>query len=133
MAEAIEIKSCPMCGNDAPAAAPRCTCGYVFSSAQPTGTAVVDVGMSPDEPGDGWRAVGWFFAAAGAIGLVFSFYMDTTVEAPGIYGSTEVVNLGLQFNKGLAVIGSLFGIMAGLLCLGVGAIVAAINQASRPQ
>lgn len=84
--------------------------------------------IAETDPADGWRGAGWTFTALGVLALAFSLFMKTSVETSGLYGATsEVVNLDLQFQKGLAVGGSLFSIGAGIFCLGVAAVVKAIG------
>lgn len=88
-----------------------------------------EMSAATNSPADSWRSAGWTFAALGAIGLALSLFMKTSVETSGLYGATsEVVNLDLQFHKGLAIAGSLFGIGLGVFCLGIGAIVTAIGH-----
>ena len=125
-----ETKSCPMCGTDAPIDTERCQCGYTFASRAGSSETVdwTPANASATVPGDGWQMTGWAFAVIGAIALVAAFFMGTTVETGGPYGGGSVVNLDLQFTKGLAIGGSLFAIGLGAFCLGVGAIVKAIGR-----
>jgi len=127
-------KSCPMCGADAPDDAARCACGYAFASPQ---TAIASVEASeltrPSSAADSWTRCGWAAVVLGAIGLALSLLMKTSVEAAGVYGATsEIVNIDLQFHKGLAVAGSLFAIGLGVFCLGIGAVLRAVSDAGRP-
>jgi hypothetical protein len=122
-----------MCGTDAPAGAVQCQCGYTFvvakGAAAPQGATPADA--TPTVHGDGWQMAGWAFVVAGATALVVAVMMGTSVEtyASAAYGGpSEVVNLDLQFKKGLAIAGSLFVIGAGIFCLGVGAIVKALGR-----
>ncbi len=126
MSETIEIKSCPMCGNDAPAPAPRCTCGYVFSSTQPIEAVEWEPDASSGEPGDGWRNAGSILAVIGAIALAYGLFSGISVDAG--YGYDDVVNLGLMFEKGAIIACGLTALTMGTLCLGVGAIVKAIGR-----
>lgn len=131
MAATIEIKSCPLCGTDAPLDTERCQCGYMFASANGGGDPVEwTPGMSAatSSPTDSWRMSGWAFALVGLIALTLSLFMGTTVESGGPFGGGEVVNLDLQFHKGLAIGGSLFAIGLGVFCLGVGSILEAITR-----
>lgn len=79
-------------------------------------------------PADSWSMAGWAFALVGAIGLTLGLFMGTTVDTGGPYGGGQVVNLDLQFHKGLAIGGSLFAIGLGAFCLGVGSILEAIGR-----
>lgn len=129
-------KSCPMCGADAPVDTERCQCGYTFASGKGSGEAAGAALSAVNEttPGGGWQVTGWAFALSGIFALVYSTLMETSVTTSGLYGAaSEVVNLDLQFHKGLAVAGSLFAIGLGVFCLGISAVVKAISQASRPQ
>lgn len=124
-------KSCPLCGTDAPRDADKCHCGYTFASANGGGDPVEwTPGMSAatSSPADSWRMSGCAFALVGILALVLSLFMGTTVESGGPYGGGEVVNLDLQFHKGLAIGGSLFAIGLGAFCLGVGSILEAIGR-----
>lgn len=121
--------SCPMCGTDAPSGAAQCQCGYTFVRARGSSAAdTTPADASATVHGDGWQMTGWAFAVIGAIALIAAFFMGTTVETGGPYGGGAVVNLDLQFKKGLAIGGSLFSIGLGVFCLGVGAIVKAIGR-----
>lgn len=86
---------------------------------------------SPAAPGDGWTTAGWALLVCGGAALIFAVMMNTSVETftPGPYGGrSDVVNLDLQFTKGLAIAGCLFSMGAGIFSLGVGAIVKAIDR-----
>lgn len=129
-------KSCPMCGEGAPVDMARCQCGYIFASGKASGEAAGPVLPAVNETatGGGWQVTGWAFALIGTFALVYSTLMKTSVATSSLYGAaSEVVNLDLQFHKGLAVAGSLFAIGLGVFCLGISAVVKAISQASRPQ
>jgi hypothetical protein len=128
MAEATAIKSCPMCGNDAPAHAPRCTCGYVFAAKPVTEAVEWEPGTASGEPGDGWRTAGWIFAVVGGLGLAFGLFSGITID--GGYGGDDIVNLDLMFHKGVILACSLSAIGLGVFCLGVGAIVKALGRKS---
>lgn len=86
-----------------------------------------ELSAASSSPADSWRMSGWTFALVGAIALTLSLFMGTTVEPGGPYGGEQVVNLDLQFHKGLAIGGSLFAIGLGVFCLGVAAILEAIG------
>lgn len=124
-------KSCPLCGTDAALDADKCLCGYAFASAK-GGSDPVDwspeMSAATSSPADSWRMSGWTFALVGVVALVLSLFMGTTVNTGGPYGGGEVVNLDLQFHKGLAIGGSLFAIGLGVFCLGVGAVLTAIER-----
>ncbi|MBL9067813.1 MAG: hypothetical protein JNN10_16145 [Sphingopyxis sp.] len=126
-----ETKSCPLCGTDAPLDADQCHCGYTFASAK-GGSDPVDwspeMSAATSSLGDSWRMSGWTFALVGVVALVLSLFMGTTVDTGGPYGGGEVVNLDLQFHKGLAIGGSLFAIGLGVFCLAVGSILDAISR-----
>lgn len=126
MAETIEMKSCPMCGNDAPASAPSCTCGYVFSSAQPTEAVEWEPSTTSGRTGDGWQTGGAVLSGIGAIGFAISLLMGITVD--GGYGGDDIVNLGLMFQKGFVAASSLAALSLGIFCLGVGAVLKAIGR-----
>lgn len=127
MAETIEIKSCPMCGNDAPASAPRCPCGYVFSSAETAEAVEWEPSASSGAPGDGWGTAGWALSVIGALGLAVGFFMDTSIGGYG-YGDGDIVNLDLMFQKGVVIACGLSAIGLGVFCHGVGAVVKAIGR-----
>lgn len=87
-----------------------------------------EMSAATSSPADSWRMSGWAFALIGIIALVLSLFMGTTVETGGPFGGGEVVNLDLQFQKGLAIGGSMFAIGLGVFCLGVGAILASLGR-----
>ena len=87
-----------------------------------------ELSAATSTPGDSWRMSGWSFALIGVIALTLSLFMGTTVNTGGTFGGGEVVNLDLQFHKGLAIGGSLFAIGIGVFCLGVGSILEAIGR-----
>lgn len=75
---------------------------------------------------------GWIITVCGVIGASLALFMDTSISTSvpaDLYSSrtTEIVNFELLFRKGLAVGISLFAIGAGLFCIAVGAIIAAIR------
>lgn len=122
-----ETKSCPMCGTDAAGDAARCQCGYYFAASKPTDAVEWTPEMGGTQSaGDNWRTWGMVLTGVGVIGAVLSAFMEISVSS---YDS-DVVNLGLMFNKGAALAGSLFVIGLGVLCMGIGAIVAAIAQSA---
>lgn len=121
-----ETKSCPMCGTDAAADATKCQCGYSFASVAGIGGEAVD--WTPDmggtsSPGDNWSGWGMALVGIGVIGFALSFFMEISVSS---YDS-DVVNLDLMFQKGVALAVSLFLVAMGVLSMGVGAIVAAAS------
>lgn len=87
-----------------------------------------ELSAATSSPADSWRMSGWTFALIGVIALTLSLFMGTTLGTGGPYGGGEVVNLDLQFHKGLAIGGSLFAIGLGVFCLGVGSILEAIGR-----
>lgn len=81
---------------------------------------------------DNWRGAGWLIMLGGAVGLLVSLLLKTSVEtyAPallGAGGTSEVVNLDLLFRKGIAVACSLAALGAGLFCLAIGSVIGAIH------
>jgi hypothetical protein len=80
--------------------------------------------------GGGWRVLGWLLSIAGAVALIISLFLDTslpTYSSGFLGGPSEVVNLDLLFRKGVAIACSLTAIGVGLLCLAAGAIIRAIH------
>ena len=121
-------KSCPMCATDAESDAKTCLCGYRFASREDL--TADGAAIAASAAGDGWSIAGWLFAACGGVALFFAIQMKTSVStySSSAYGPSEVVNLDLQFTKGLAIDGALFAIGLGVFCLGVGAIVKVIGR-----
>lgn len=68
----------------------------------------------------------------GVVALIFSLMMGTSVETASPFGGGEVVNIDLQFQKGLAVGGSLFAIGLGIFCVAIGSVLQAINASQPP-
>jgi len=101
--------------------------------AAPQATAEIPVGQQP-KAGGAWTATGWTIATCGAVALALAISMKSTVEAytpstilgPG--GQSEVANLDLMFQKGVAVAGSLTALGIGVFCIAVGAIINAISS-----
>ena len=87
---------------------------------------VADEQATAIEGGEGWRNIGSLFIVLGGFGMALSLFMKTSVETLGVYGASDVVNLGLMFNKGVAIAVSLSAIGLGVFCVAVGAIVRAI-------
>lgn len=128
--------ACPMCGTERPDGAEACECGYVFqtdaqSEAGSVSSAAVNRPVA--DPGSGWSVWGWIMTLGGLGGLVVGLFMKMSVETytpssilgPG--GSSDVVNLGLMFNKGVVVACSLSAIGLGVFCFAVGAVLRAIG------
>lgn len=99
----------------------------------PTATAPEAAPMQAD-PVDTteWRVWGLLLIFGGVAGFGIALMMSTTVDAFGSAGvlaggPAEIVNLGLLFNKGVAIAASLSAIGLGVFCLGVGAIVSALR------
>ena len=109
-------KACPMCGADAPADAVQCECGHTFAT------------QDGDGPAERWDFAGRTFVGIGLLCLCLSLLIGTTVGTGGPYGGGEVVNLDLQFYKGLAIDGSLFAIGLGVFCLAISSILEAIGR-----
>ncbi|MGV1682952.1 hypothetical protein [Sphingopyxis sp. NJF-3] len=84
-------------------------------------------------PGGGWSMTGWTVAVCGSIGLALALTMKSTVETYmpstvlGPAGSSEVANLDLMFQKGVAVAGSLSAVGVGVFCIAVSAIIKTIR------
>ena len=121
-----ETKSCPMCGTDAVADAAKCQCGYRFTSVAGISGEAAD--WTPDmggksSPGDNWSAWGMALTGIGVIGFALSFFMEISVSS----NDSDVVNLDLMFQKGVALAVSLFLVAMGVLSMGVGAIVGAVS------
>lgn len=99
----------------------------------PSSTAVAGQNLA-SEP---WRMWGWVLTAIGGLGLGFSLFLKTSIETyvpPTLLGSggtSEVVNLDLLFQKGVAIAGSLTAIGVGIFCIAVSAIVGAIENAGK--
>lgn len=131
MAENIVDLQCPLCGNDAPAGREKCDCGYKFANGGGSADAVEwSPGMvNTGALGDSWKSFGWLLVAGGAIGLLVSLMLETSVTTYG-YDTGSVVNLDLLFRKWMALTGSLFAIGLGTFCLGVGAIVESLARKS---
>lgn len=96
-------------------------------------TSTADPVSQPGSSGENWRVWGWILAAGGAIGLGFALFMPIAVETyvPSVLGGggrSDVVNIGLIFQKGVAIAGSLSAIALGVFCLAVGAIIAAMGE-----
>lgn len=83
--------------------------------------------------GASWRSFGVLSVVLGAAAVVFGIFMKTSVSAPSLYGSDEVVNLGLQQTQALVFIGGLFGVGLGVFCLAVGAILNAMSRQGSPK
>ena len=82
-----------------------------------------------------WRVWGLLLIFGGVAGFGIALMMSTTIDAFGSAGvlaggPAEIVNLGLLFNKGVAIAASLSAIGLGVFCLGVGAIVSALRARS---
>lgn len=87
-----------------------------------------------DRTAGAWKPVGWVLTLLGALGAFLSFNMETTIEhyAPPTEftagGASQIANLDLMFQKGVAVATSLSAIGIGVFCLAVGSILNAIHQ-----
>lgn len=82
-----------------------------------------------------WRVWGLLLIFGGVAGFGIALMMSTTVDAFGSAGvlagrPAEIVNLGLLFNKGVAIAASLSAFGLGVFCFGVGAIVASLRARS---
>ncbi|SKB26905.1 hypothetical protein [Sphingopyxis flava] len=91
----------------------------------------VPVALKTD-PGGGWSLAGWMLTICSVAALAVSISMKTTVSTYGaaILGSTgpsEIANLDMMFQKGMAIAGSLAGLGLGVFCIAVGAILRAIT------
>lgn len=126
-----------------PLAATLIIMGTIFFVAKERPAATVEPGDAlagdPEAPvaqeedskgGEGWRNIGSLFIVLGGLGMALSLFMKTSVETVGLYGASDVVNLGLMFNKGVSIAVSLFAIGLGVFCVAVGAIVRAIARQS---
>lgn len=129
-------RSCPQCGADAPDEITTCECGYAFTTSAPAATEI-EAASTRADPVDiaAWRLWGLVLILGGVAGFGVALMMSTTVAAYGAAsilggGSSEVVNLGLLFNKGVAIAASLAAIGLGVFCLGVSAIVASLRARS---
>lgn len=110
------------------------------------------IAMSPDEAQtseDGapvkvstahetWRIWGFVLTFCGIAGFTFAMFMKITVESytpPSIVGSggtSDIVNLGLMFDKGTVIATSLTALGLGVFCLAVSSILLAIRSTSAP-
>ena len=90
------------------------------------------VQLPAPDAGEGWKIVGGILGTAGAIGLVYSLSLSTTVGTSGPYAaSSEVMNLDLMFQKGVAIASSLAALVTGVFCIAIGSIIKAIGQNGR--
>lgn len=136
--EGVELQSegiatrhwrCPKCDAVNLLDVHECACGHELS-------AVIQPETSEDTAGAKWRIWGILFALCGAGGVVYSFFMSTTVETyipTSILSADEtsqVVNLGLLFDKGSVIVFGLFGFGLGVFCIAVGSILDAIQRKS---
>lgn len=128
--------ACPMCRTGRPDGAEACECGYVFQTeARSDALPVPSTATSKPaaDRGSGWSVWGWIMTLGGLGGLVVGLFMKMSVETytpssilgPG--GSSDVVNLGLMFTKGVVVACSLSAIGLGVFCFAVGAVLRAIG------
>lgn len=136
--ETANRRLCPMCGAERGEGVTQCECGYVYQTvmtSDPAPVATPSPSVREDRaPGEGWTIWGWLLAIGGLVGLAISLSMKMSVETytpssilgPG--GSSDVVNLGLMFNKGVAVACSLSAIGLGVFCFAVAAILKAIGR-----
>lgn len=91
---------------------------------------VIDWEPRPSPPSDNWRTSGWILIVLGVIGLVAGFLMETSVST-GDYGADDVINFALQFQQGFILDGGMFAIGLGVFCLGVSAVLTAIERMGR--
>lgn len=80
------------------------------------------------DPGGTWHLSGLLIGFCGFVGFVLGILMPVTVSAN--FGSeldSEVVNLGLLFNKAATLATSLAAIGIGVFCLAVAAILNTIT------
>lgn len=140
-ADAIVRKrwSCPQCHELNDLEAEACGCGSArpgtATPAAPTSSLIPTT--APGGAGEPWRLWGWVLTLTGGAGLGVSLFLKTSVQTYvpasvlGDGGTSEVVNLDLLFQKGVAIAGSLTAIGLGLFCVGVSAIVVAIENAGK--
>lgn len=133
------MASCPICGDYRIPSAATCKCGYEYQlpyEAAENGSDVISVQNERLGSTSEITISGWLLVAIGAVLTFLAINFRTTITTTVPYGdgvlsgitrSSEVQNIGLLQQQMMIFQGGALLILAGVLCIAIGAALTALK------